>query len=52
MFLVDHLQKVFGISHFRNEQENIIKSTLNGEDCFVIMQTGGGKVFVTNFPQV
>ena len=41
--LAGQLQKVFGFSSFKGEQEAIIKNILDGNDTFVIMPTGGGK---------
>lgn len=38
------LTNVFRISKFRENQKEIINSTMSGEDVFVIMRTGGGKV--------
>ena len=41
--LTDELQKYFGFNRFKSQQETIIKNTLDGNDAFVIMPTGGGK---------
>ena len=35
--------KYFGFNRFKSQQETIIKNTLDGNDAFVIMPTGGGK---------
>ncbi len=35
------LKSFFGFDDFKLEQENIIKSILEGNDTFVIMPTGG-----------
>jgi len=39
-----HLQETFRIPSFRDNQKEIINATMSGEDVFVIMRTGGGKV--------
>ena len=39
-----HLRHTFGISQFRGHQEEIINTTMQGRDAFVVMRTGGGKV--------
>ena len=48
--LTDELQNYFGFSHFKSQQEAIIKNTLNGNDAFVIMPTGGGKSMCYQLP--
>lgn len=42
------LQEYFGFNKFKGTQEKAIESLLAGHDTFVIMPTGGGKVFATN----
>ena len=37
------LKDFFGFDSFKGEQETVIKSLLEGKDCFVLMPTGGGK---------
>ena len=43
------LHHQFGFDGFKGPQEEIIESLLSGNDTFVIMPTGGGKVYVINF---
>ena len=44
------LKKVFGFSQFKGNQLEIIKSLMDGNDCFVIMPTGGGKSMCYQLP--
>jgi len=48
--LHEHLQKFFGFSKFKSSQEAIIQNILEGNDCFVIMPTGGGKSLCYQLP--
>ena len=44
------LKKYFGFSKFKGLQENVIKSILEGKNCFVVMPTGGGKSLCYQLP--
>lgn len=44
------LSSVFGYSHFREEQENIIKAVIAGQSCCVLMPTGSGKSLCYQIP--
>ena len=44
------LQEFFGFDEFKDRQEEIIQSVLDGKDCFVIMPTGGGKSLCYQLP--
>lgn len=48
--LTDHLQKYFGFDRFKGEQEEAIKSVLEGNNTFVLMPTGGGKSLIYQLP--
>ncbi|RCH55727.1 DNA helicase RecQ [Mucilaginibacter hurinus] len=44
------LQKYFGYSEFRHEQEDIVKQVLAGHDVMALMPTGGGKSLCYQLP--
>src|ERR1700759_5058778 len=49
---IQALQKYFGYSEFRHQQEAIIQHVLNGQDVLALMPTGGGKSLFYQLPAV
>jgi ATP-dependent DNA helicase RecQ len=49
---LDVLNKVFGYSHFRGEQQAIIEKLVAGQDALVLMPTGGGKSLCYQIPSI
>ena len=43
------LKDFFGFDSFKGDQEQIIRSLIEGKDCFVLMPTGGESPCATSF---
>jgi len=46
------LKNTFGYSAFRAVQKDVVQATLNGDDAFVLMPTGGGKSMCYQIPSI
>ncbi|MDU0810840.1 MAG: DNA helicase RecQ [Burkholderia sp.] len=47
---IEILNKIFGYSSFRDQQEDIIKHITDGGDCLILLPTGSGKSLCYQIP--
>ncbi len=48
--IIDVLKKYFGFNRFKGLQKEVIRALLEGNHCFVLMPTGGGKSLCYQLP--